>query len=210
MPDPDPEAHAGATDLLTSTTGAATEGIDEDESEPDGPPGVTRTIVEWVAVIGGALAVALVIQAFLVQAFYIPSSSMVPTLEVGDRVLVNKLSYDLHDVNRGDLVVFERPDDAVGEIKDLIKRVIGLPGETVEIRDGTVIVDGHVLDEPYLAADEVLADFAPTAVPENHVFVMGDNRDDSRDSRVFGPISTDSIVGRAFLRVWPLGSFGTL
>jgi signal peptidase I len=184
--------------------------VADDEQPESSGPSTTRTIVEWVAVIGGALAVALVIQAFLVQAFYIPSSSMEPTLNVGDRVIVNKLSYDLHDVNRGDLIVFERPDGAEGDIKDLIKRVIGLPGETVEIRNGTVIVDGRVLDEPYLADDEILADFAPVQVPEGHVFVMGDNRDDSRDSRVFGSIAEDSIVGRAFVRVWPLTNLGTL
>jgi signal peptidase I len=196
-----------ASDLLTASTGSADEGTDDDAGKA---PSATRTIIEWVAVIGGALAVALVIQAFLVQAFYIPSSSMEPTLAVGDRVLVNKLSYDLHDENRGDLVVFERPDGSAGEIKDLIKRVIGLPGETVEIRDGAVLIDGRVLDEPYLADDEVLADFAPVTVPDDHVFVMGDNRDDSRDSRVFGPIEDDSIVGRAFVRVWPLTNLGLL
>ena len=199
----------GASALLTA---AGDDSVDETaaEAEASGGPSALRTIIEWVAVIGGALAVALVIQSFLVQAFYIPSSSMEPTLEVGDRVLVNKLSYDLHDVNRGDLVVFERPDGSAGDIKDLIKRVIGLPGETVEIRDGSVLIDGRVLDEPYLADEEVLVEFAPVQVPEDQVFVMGDNRDDSRDSRAFGPITIDSIVGRAFVRVWPLTDLATL
>jgi signal peptidase I len=208
--DPSSSDDRGASDLLTASVGDTVDESAEDETGADAPPSTTRTIIEWVAVIGGALAVALVIQAFLVQAFYIPSSSMEPTLEVGDRVLVNKLSYDLHDVNRGDLVVFERPDGTEGDIKDLIKRVIGLPGETVEIRDGTVVIDGRVLDEPYLAEEEILAEFAPVEVPEDHVFVMGDNRDDSRDSRIFGPIPADSIVGRAFVRVWPPTSVGTL
>ena len=210
MTDPSSSDDRGASDLLTASAGDTVDESAEDETGADAPPSTTRTIIEWVAVIGGALAVALVIQAFLVQAFYIPSSSMEPTLEVGDRVLVNKLSYDLHDVNRGDLVVFERPDGTEGDIKDLIKRVIGLPGETVEIRDGTVVIDGRVLDEPYLAEEEILAEFAPVEVPEDHVFVMGDNRDDSRDSRIFGPIPADSIVGRAFVRVWPPTSVGTL
>ena len=210
MTDPSSSDDRGASDLLTASAGDTVDESAEDETGADAPPSTTRTIIEWVAVIGGALAVALVIQAFLVQAFYIPSSSMEPTLEVGDRVLVNKLSYDLHDVNRGDLVVFERPDGTEGDIKDLIKRVIGLPGETVEIRDGTVVIDGRVLDEPYLAEEEILAEFAPVEVPEDHVFVMGDNRDDSRDSRIFGPIPADSIVGRAFVRVWPPTSVDTL
>jgi signal peptidase I len=189
---------------------------DEDHAgtDPDGAgeprSSTTRTLVEWVAVIGGALVVALVIKTFLVQAFYIPSGSMEPTLEVGDRVLVNKLSYDFHDVNRGDLVVFERPEGTSGEIKDLIKRVIGLPGETVEGRDGVVTVDGRVLEEPYLDDDEVIDDFDPVQVPEDKLFVMGDNRDSSMDSRSFGPIGAGSIVGRAFVRVWPPGALGTL
>lgn len=202
----------GASALLTAAGDDSVDGVDEAEAEAgaSGGPSALRTIIEWVAVIGGALAVALVIQSFLVQAFYIPSSSMEPTLEVGDRVLVNKLSYDLHDVNRGDLVVFERPDGSAGDIKDLIKRAIGLPGETVEIRDGSVLIDGRVLDEPYLADEEVLVEFAPVQVPEDQVFVMGDNRDDSRDSRAFGPITIDSIVGRAFVRVWPLTDLATL
>ncbi|MEL7209842.1 MAG: signal peptidase I [Actinomycetota bacterium] len=194
---------------MTDLSSADTD-VSEEASEDRPPHGPLRTVIEWVAVIGGALAVALVIQAFLVQAFYIPSGSMEPTLNVGDRVLVNKLSYDLHDVNRGDLVVFERPDGAQGDIKDLIKRVIALPGETVEIRGGTVLVDGRVLEEPYLADGEVLADFAAVDVPEGTVFVMGDNRDDSNDSRKFGPIDQDNIVGRAFFRVWPLTELGTL
>ena len=168
-----------------------------------------RSVIEWVAVLGGALVVALVIKTFLFQAFYIPSSSMEPTLEVGDRVLVNKLSYRLHDVNRGDVVVFGRPEsEAAADVRDLIKRVVGLPGERIEAREGVVLVDGEVLEEPYLADGAVTGDFGPEEVPDGHVFVMGDNRGDSRDSRVFGAITEDSIVGRAFYRVWPPSSIG--
>jgi len=182
---------------------------------PDAPPAPkttsrTRTIVEWVAVIGGALIVALVIKTFLIQAFYIPSGSMEPTLDIGDRVLVNKLSYRLHDVNRGDLVVFERPEGEGSETRDLIKRVIGLPGDTVEGRDGHVVINGHILEEPYLPDGVTTSDFDPVEIPEDQAWVMGDNRGDSRDSRVFGPIQQDDIVGRAFIRVWPLGDIGFL
>jgi len=169
-----------------------------------------RTILEWVLVIGGALAVALLVKTFLLQAFYIPSESMVHTLEVGDRVLVNKLSYDLHDVNRGDIIVFEKPPGEGGQIEDLIKRVVGLPGETIEGRDGQVFIDGEPLDEPYLDEGVVTSDFGPVQIPEGQVFMMGDNRPNSRDSRFFGPIDQETIVGRAFLRVWPIGSFGSL
>jgi signal peptidase I len=174
-----------------------------------------RSAIEWVFVIGGALVVALVIRTFLLQAFWIPTASMEPTLQEGDRVLVNKLSYDLHDVNRGDIIVFERPESGSDghpedDIKDLIKRVVALPGETIEARDGVVYIDGRLLDEPYLPDDMPTNDLPPTEIPEGQVFVMGDNRTNSSDSRVFGPIDQDLIVGRAFIRIYPLGDIGGL
>ena len=170
-----------------------------------------RNLVEWVVVMGGALLVALLIKTFLFQAFYIPSESMEPTLTEGDRVLVNKVSYDLHDVNRGDVIVFERPpNEPPSEIEDLIKRVVGLPGDTVEGREGGVFVNGAALPEPYLASGVTTEPFPPVEVPADAVFVMGDNRGNSRDSRVFGPIDVDLIVGRAFVTVWPLGRLGGL
>jgi signal peptidase I len=170
-----------------------------------------RNIVEWVLIIGGAFLVAFVVKTFLIQAFFIPSGSMLPTLHEDDRVLVNKLSYDLHDVNRGDLVVFERPEgDAPGQIRDLIKRVVGLPGERIEQRDGRVYIDGQLLEEPYLEDDTETTNLPSQTVPDGHVFVMGDNRDDSMDSRVFAAIDEDLIVGRAFVRVWPLPDLALL
>ncbi len=189
------------------------------------PRSTTRSVIEWIAVIGGALIVALVIKTFLIQAFYIPSGSMETTLEIGDRVLVNKLSYRVHDVNRGDLVVFEAAEGegdcgqpvnqaaasaAEGGIKDLIKRVIGLPGDVVEGRDGQLLVNDRILVEPYLDEGVTTSDFEPTTIPEGCVWVMGDNRGDSRDSRSFGPVDEDHIVGRAFVRVWPLTNLGFL
>jgi signal peptidase I len=170
-----------------------------------------RNAVEWVVIIGGAFLVAFVVKTFLIQAFFIPSGSMLPTLHEDDRVLVNKLSYDLHDVHRGDLVVFERPEnEAAGQIKDLIKRVVGLPGERIESRDGDVYIDGDLLEEPYLADGAETTGLEPQTVPEGHVFVMGDNRGDSMDSRVFHAINEDLIVGRAFVRVWPLPDLSLL
>jgi signal peptidase I len=176
--------------------------------------------LEWVLVIGGAVLLAIIVKAVLLQAFYIPSASMYPTLQKGDRVLVNKLSYKLHDVNRGDVVVFEKPPSEVAtDIPDLIKRVVGLPGESIVIEGGHVYVDGQLLDEPYLpdgtttSADASTLHCtreAPCVVPEGDVWVMGDNRNDSKDSRYFGPIDEDSIVGRAFVIVWPLNRIGLL
>jgi signal peptidase I len=181
-----------------------------------------RVVVEWAAVIVGALVMALLVKAFLFQAYYIPSPSMEPTLGEGDRIIVNKLSYRLHDVNRGDMVVFSAPEGA-GGVDDLIKRVIGLPGELVRVEQGRVLIGEGMLLEPYLPIQNGTDDFrAPSncanlpedregcRVPPGHVFVLGDYRDNSRDSRFFGPISEESIRGRAFLRIWPLGEFRRL
>jgi signal peptidase I len=191
-----------------------------DEVTPTTTPDRFRSAVEWVAVIVGALVVALVVKTFLFQAFYIPSGSMEPTLEKGDRVLVNKLSYDLHDVNRGDVIVFELEADEVGPdgIKDLIKRAIGLPGDVIETRDGVVYINDEPIDEPYLTEGTRTGDpsdgqnpgIERQTVPEGHVYVLGDNRSNSADSRYRGPIPIDSIVGRAFILVWPPGDVGSL
>ncbi len=181
------------------------------DPEASGTRSNTKSILEWVGVIVGALLVALVIKTFLLQAFYIPSRSMEPTLRIGDRVLVNKLSYKVHDINRGDIVVFERPpNEPPDAIKDLIKRVIALPGETISSQNGQVFIDGRPLDEPYLPAGTLTDNLTTVTVPVGHVFVMGDNRSDSRDSRFFGAIEEGSIVGRAFVRIWPVTHMGFL
>jgi signal peptidase I len=171
----------------------------------------TRNAVEWIAIVAGALIVALLVKTFLIQAFFIPSLSMYSTLDKGDRVLVNKLSYDLHDVHRGDIVVFERPANVPDTgIKDLIKRVVALPGETIEGKDGAVYIDGHKLKEPYLDPGVRTLNLERRTIRKNEVFVMGDNRANSEDSRIFGPIDQDLLVGRAFVRVWPLFEFRLL
>ena len=216
-----------ATDAGTAPTidggGGDGSGTDETPGGDEPPPGRRRKtrsgwrgVAEWALVIGGALLVALVVRTFLVQAFWIPSASMEPTLHEGDRVLVNKLSYDLHDVHHGDVIVFERPDEPSdvphpeNEIRDLIKRVIGLPGDVIEARDGIVYINDEPIDEPYLAPDTPTTDLPRQEVPEGKLFVMGDNRTNSHDSRRFGPIDESSIVGRAFLRIYPLDDIGGL
>ena len=213
---------------------------DQPGNQPVGRPGdtsrrqtVSRTVVEWTLLIVGAVVIAIVIKTFLFQAFYIPSASMVPTLEVGDRVLVNKLSYDLHDVHRGDIVVFASAPNKEwhkANIDDLVKRVIGLPGETVTQCDGEkVCIDGKVLDESYLPkgtpsifpstlpklgdGTDACAPDSPEGgckVPAGMIFVMGDNRTNSEDSRANGPVKQSSIVGRVFVRIWPPGRIGLL
>ena len=167
-----------------------------------------RNAIEWVAIVAGALIVALLVKTFLIQAFYSPSLSMYSTLDKGDRVLVNKLSYHLHDVHRGDIVVFERPKNVPDTgIKDLIKRVVGLPGDTIESKDGDVYINGHKLKEPYLDRGVRTVNLSRQKIPRDEVFVMGDNRGNSEDSRIFGPIDEDLLVGRAFIRVWPIPQF---
>ncbi len=201
-----------------------------------------RTVLEWLLVIVSALVVALIIKALVLQAFWIPSESMETTVNKGDRILVNKVSYRLHDVRRGDLVVFEKLDGTPGDTKDLIKRAIALPGETIEIRsDGRIWIwgagetpaDAKLLEEPYLdpqnavlnapsASDPLTADVwddrctnqprtpGRCTLDGSSYFMMGDNRNRSSDSRFFGPIPDENLVGRAFLRIWPLGEVGTL
>jgi signal peptidase I len=183
--------------------------------------------VELPILVLVALIVAIIIKTFFFQAFYIPSGSMIPTLEVNDRVLVNKLSYQFGEIERGDILVFHSPDlpepdrgvietvvRAVGESTGimspdtvLIKRVIGLPGDMVAIRENHVYVNDNPIAEPYLPSGPAarMNDMAAVQVPEDHVFLMGDNRIDSKDSRQFGPVHRDDVVGRAFVTIWPPG-----
>jgi signal peptidase I len=178
-----------------------------------------------------ALILAVLIKTFLFQAFYIPSGSMEATLQIDDRVLVSKLSFRLGEIDRGDVVVFDAPDrsqrndeslvqsvlrnvaESVGlstPRTEFIKRVIGVAGETVEIRANAVVVDGTAIDEPYLPAGVRMRDMDPVTVPEGHVWVMGDNRNVSDDSRSFGPIPIDTVVGRAVAIIWPPSRWGGL
>jgi signal peptidase I len=193
--------------------GGSQEGRVAPDRTGDEPPVARphRQGFEWLMLVGCSLAVALLVRAFFVQAFYIPSESMVPTLHKNDRVLVNKLSYKLHDIHRGDIVVFEAPPGtATNEVKDLIKRVIGLPGESIEGRGGNIYIDGRLIDEPYLPADVRSREFPPEKIPPDHYWVLGDNRLDSRDSTFFKSIAQSAVVGRAFVRIWPIGKVGLI
>src|SRR6476469_7249099 len=153
----------------------------------DSDDGRMRTLVEWGVII--AIAFAFIVRGFAFQTFYIPSESMVPRLETDDRVLVNKLTYDLRDPARGDVVVFRTPPNAKKEVQgmdDLVKRVIGMPGETIEGKDGHVYINGKLLPEPWLDANVQSKPFAPVHVPANSYFMLGDNRQYSNDSTVWG------------------------
>jgi signal peptidase I len=183
-----------------------------------------------------AFAVALLIKSFLVQAFFIPSASMEPTLKIGDRVLVEKVSGYLGDPGRGDVVVFEREVGQMGVVEeqdepfwtditnavkslfgfptagsqDFIKRVIAVEGDTIRAADGVVYLNGSPLDEDYLPDGTETSDFGRVNVGDDEIFVMGDNRANSDDSRSFGPIPEGSVVGKAVILIWPPADFGTL
>ena len=168
-----------------------------------------RSFREWGLVVIIAIGAAVLMKLFVVQQFYVSGTSMITTLHNYDRVLVNKLSYELHDPNRGDVVVLEESQGAAVN-RDLIKRVIALPGETIEMKDCVVKIDGRVLVEPYLDPEVVTPNNCgppidpPVTVAKHHVFVMGDNRPGSGDSRGgLGPVDYDQIVGRAFVVIWP-------
>jgi signal peptidase I len=197
-----------------------------------------KTVSEYAILITSALVLASLIRAFLGLAFWIPSESMDPTLKVGDRVVVSRLSYRLHQPNRADIVVFQNPEwvakkppvlplrllKDLGEFvgvgqpknKNYIKRVIGLPGDKIEGKNGHVYIDGKELAEPYLVPGVITSDFSEVVVPAGKYWVMGDNRGDSCDSRCFNDpqgkrapfIAEEKIVGRAFVRVWPFSRVG--
>ena len=204
--------------------------VDETEQTPAEEP--RRSFVsELPFLLLAALFVAVLIKTFVVQPFYIPSGSMIPTLLVDDRVMVSKVSYLFDDPARGDVIVFENPyapelDESFPEAvvrstlealgirtsvnDDLIKRVVGLGGETIEIRSNQLLIDGVVLDEPYLQPGVAMADFGPRTIADDELFMMGDNRNESSDGRVFGPIPRDDVIGKAVFRIWPVDRLGAV
>jgi signal peptidase I len=222
----DPSPHSGtfATDPYDPThrsLRALREGAQRDAQVDRAARSFWRELPFLILV---ALLLAVLIKTFVVQAFFIPSGSMLETLQIDDRVLVSKLSYVWGDPERGDVIVFDDPRGEPGESESLsgkvwrnlaesigvrtpqsefIKRVIGVGGDTVEGRGGIVYVNGAATAEPYLPRYAVTDDFGPTVVPPGELFVMGDNRGDSIDSRSFGPISEGDVVGRAFVVMWP-------
>jgi signal peptidase I len=204
-------------------------------NEDERQPGLLAVVRETVVLVALAVLLAVVFKTFLVAAFYIPSGSMESTLNISDRVLVEKVSYRFGDVKRGDVVVFvhEEPGlevagpsnpvagffsslgQAVGVVppsdRDFIKRVVGLPGDTIACRGGRLFRNNQPVTEPYLDPDTQTDNCKPTVtVRPGQLFVMGDNRGNSQDSRIFGPIERDDVVGRAFVRIWPLNHIGWL
>ena len=203
-----------------SDTGDATDsGPAPQEGEaPAVRPSVSKVVRDWLVVIAVALGAAMLVRMYVLQQFYISGPSMETTMFTDDRVLVNKLSYRLHDIRRGDVVVFDRVTMNGNTVAhdDLIKRVVALSGETIEIKNCDVYINDTKLAEDYLPENDVsnpdpaarcrVVSMRRITVPEGHVFVMGDNRPESFDSRSFGSIPESLVIGRAFAVVWPLGS----
>jgi signal peptidase I len=148
------------------------------------------------------------VRPFVVEAYRIPTESMVPTLEVGDRVLASKFTYRIFEPERGDIVVFDSVDE---DDQTLIKRVVGVAEDEIQVQGGVLYVNDEAQEEPYLNdADQFRSYYGPTVVPEGHIFVMGDNRGNSADSRVFGPLPLENLKGEAFMRFWPVSKIGTI
>jgi signal peptidase I len=238
--DPAANTGAAANTRASAATGAATPtGLDEPGSagrqagEVNRPPGKhsgrssggRRALAEWVVIILVALVAALLIKTFAIQAFSIPSQSMEPTLMPGDRVLVDKLASDFSPVRTGDIIVFRRPPADTSAVNDLIKRVIAGPGQSIYVANCKVYVNGKELSQRYLPkgwedpgseyctvwdAPGMLDLPDPYTVPAGHYFVMGDNRQDSDDSRYWGPVPANYVVGVAFVRMWPPSRLGSL
>ena len=195
---------------------ALVDAVTEDAPEASRPRRRRSTrswIIEWGAIIVVAVLEAFVVRTYIVQTFYIPSGSMEPTLQVGDRILVSKLSTEFGSVHIGDILVFKRPpkENCGGApVPFLVKRVIGLPGDHLTSKGNTIYVNGKVLDQTWSYYNPVSPAIGNVVVPKNTYFMMGDNHGDSCDSRYWGPLPANLVVGKAVLRIWPLSRFGTL
>jgi signal peptidase I len=162
---------------------------------------VPRTIIEIVVIVTAAFVIALLVQAFLVKPFTIHQVSMRPTLEEGDRILLNRLAFRFREPARGDVIVFHSPINAD---EDLVKRIVGVANDRIAVTGGKLYLNGVAQNEPYLLDQEIADDTPETIVPEGSVYVMGDNRNNSGDSRYFGPVPLDTVIGKAMVVYWPV------
>jgi len=181
------------------------------EEAPPAPPTKSRRrgFIEWVIVLVVAVALSFLVRTFVFQEYYVPSKSMKPTLYVGDRILVNKLAVDFGTINIGDIVVFKAPPDVLKDcgdsVPDLVKRVIGTPGDKLHSVGNTIYVNGKPLDQKWSVFKNIGSKaITPITLKSNQYFMLGDNHADSCDSRYWGPVPRSDIIGKVFLKVWPL------
>ena len=167
-------------------------------------------LIEWLIIVVVALGVSFLMRTFVIQTFFIPSGSMEPTLQIGDRIIVSKLSVTFGTIHRGDIVVFKAPpaEHCGDPVTDLVKRVIGLPGDHLTSKGNTIYVNGSPLAETWTHVEPLGQAIGQVTVPANSYFMMGDNHPDSCDSRMWGTVPRSDIIGKVFLRIWPLGRFG--
>jgi signal peptidase I len=172
----------------------------------------TRIVVEWFVIVVAAVLVSFLIRTYAFQTFYIPSASMEPTLQLGDRLIVDKLSVDFGTINRGDIVVFKAPptENCGVKVTDLVKRVIGLPGDHLSSKGNTIYVNGVALNEAWSHTEPLGSPIVNVTVPANRYFMVGDYHSNSCDSRSWGTVPRSDIIGKAFIRIWPLSRFGLL
>jgi len=171
-----------------------------------------RAAIEWTIIIIVAILVSFLLRTFAFQTFYIPSGSMEPTLQIGDRIIVDKLAVTWGHINIGDIVVFKAPpSENCGEVvTDLVKRVIGLPGDHLTSKGNTIYVNGTALKENWPHNEPLGQAIGKVTVPQGQYFMMGDNHSDSCDSRMWGTVPRSDIIGKAFVRIWPLSRIGFL
>lgn len=189
----------------------------DEEQAPDARPRRERSSAwwafEWLCVIALALVLALGVRTFVIQTFYIPSGSMEPTLNIGDRILVFKLAYAFTSPTTGDVVVFKAPPaEKCGDpsVTDLVKRIVGLPGQTIWSERNTIYVDGKPLHQDWPHYRLLLTPITRQLIAPNHYFMMGDNHPASCDSRDWGQLPRSDIIGKVVLKIWPLSQFGTI
>ncbi|MEE0510795.1 MAG: signal peptidase I [Peptococcaceae bacterium] len=172
----------------------------------------TNYFKEYLLPIIIALAIVVVLRMFVIGMYYVPTGSMIPTLQIDDKVIATKISYQLHEPERGDVVVFKYPVNEEQGLKTVVyvKRLIGLPGETLEIKNNTVYINGTPLEEDYVNSNTNMPDFGPVTIPEGEYFMMGDNRNDSSDSRIWGTVKEEYLIAKAQFIYWPFDHMGRL
>jgi len=197
---------------VSDVTGSPADETDSEEAIAAAKSHRRRSRIEWAVILVVALVASLALRGFAFQTFYIPSGSMEPTLMVGDRIVVDKLAVDWGTVNRGDVVVFHAPpaENCGAAVSDLVKRVVGLPGDTVSSDNNTILINGQPLAERWPHTEPLGTPIRTFKVPANSYFMIGDNHNNSCDSRMWGSVPRSDIIGKAFLRIWPINRAGLL